>query len=290
MESKKNEGLLKFEAMIQSNREYDYVTNTLEGFEPIPETHEDVIFLAGKSRAFNPATQEEPVKDELHEEIIKKITVVRVSNNEIKIRQASKEVNATCETIGFKPDAKPWLMFMGMLQDPSHQYFIGLYDKTNPGNRQDYNRKIQLLNSFSKKFIEFINVNFSLSLPNDFNVFQNMKHKERAGIYEAKFQIEDEIRKKPMVDIRNLSKEATLERLTVMLKQYKKENDISKKDQLFIEINQCAEHIKKNGWEMSEKQNQSFLDLLEDNTLSDSDALGISVDIEEMTDQDKYRL
>ena len=41
---------------------------------------------------------------------------------------------------------------------------------------------------------------------------------------------------------------------------------------------------------MSEKQNQSFLDLLEDNTLSDSDALGISVDIEEMTDQDKYRL
>jgi hypothetical protein len=198
--------------------------------EQAPETSPAVKTVVPKENSLD-INASEPLTDEQAEEIIKEMTVIRVSDTEIIIRHGNEEINATCKDMGFKSNAKPWKMFNDILQDRNHQYFIGLYDKVNPDNNQDYGRKIQLLKSFSAKFIEFINGKFSLSLLNNFNVFRNMKHKERAGIYQAKFQIEDAIRKEVFT-----TKEEVAARISALKKEHDRETDPDKQNQILAKL------------------------------------------------------
>jgi hypothetical protein len=228
----------------------------------------------------------EPLTDEQAEEIIKAMTVIRVSDTEIIIKHGNEEIDATCEDdIGFKSYAKPWQMFMDILQDPKHQYCVGRYDKKNPVNKRDYNSKVQLFNSFSKKFIAFINDKFSLFLPGNFNIFQNMKHKERAGIYQAKFRVDENQKPNQQVDIKNLSKETTLEKLTALQKQYEVEKDKAEKDRIFIQIGQYCDHAKKKHG-ITEGELRSFFPLPDDTPL-ENDIMEL---ISEVTEKDKDRL
>lgn len=227
----------------------------------------------------------EPLTEEQTEEIVRAMTVIRVSDTEIIIKHSNKEINATCEDMGFKSYAKPWKMFMDILQDRSNQYFIGRYDKVNQDNNKDYLRKAKLFGNFSKKFIEFINDKFSLSLPGDFQAFYNMKHKERQGLYRPKFRVDECQNTNQRIDIKNLSKEATLERLTALQKQYKGENDKAEKERILIEIGQYGNHaIKKHG--IPEVELRSFFPLPDD-TPSENDMMEL---ISEFTQKDKDRL
>jgi hypothetical protein len=231
----------------------------------------------------------EPLTKEQAEEIIKAMTVIRVSDDEIIIKHGDKQINATCKDIGFKSYSKPWQMFMDVLQDRSNQYFIGSYDKKNPINKKDYSSKSKLFSNFSKKFIEFINSKFSLSLPGGFNVFQNMKHRERAGIYQAKFRVDENQKPKQQADIKNLAKDETLAKLEDLFAQHKCEKDESAKGHLFNEISKLAAHAKQNGWAMPKAAAEAFLDTATD-LEAKSDALEIADYIDEVTGKDKYRL
>ena len=231
----------------------------------------------------------EPLTEEQAEEIIKAMIVIRVSDTEIMIRYGNEERNAACDDMGFKSYAKTWQMFMNILQERNNQYFIGSYDKKNPVNKKDYLSKSKLFGNFSEKFIEFINNKFSLSLPGDFNVFQNMKHKERPGIYQAKFRVDENQKPNQQVDIKNLSKDEALAKLEVLFAQHKCEKDKSAKGHLFNEISKLAAHAKQNDWAMPKAMTEAFLVAVTD-LEPNSDAFEISDYIDEVTKKDKYQL
>jgi hypothetical protein len=227
----------------------------------------------------------EPLTEEQAEKIIKAMTVIRVSDTEIIIKYGNEEINAACEDMGFKSYAKTWQMFMSILQDKNHQYFVGKYDKKHPVHRKDYLSKSKLFGNFSKKFIVLINDKFSLSLPGDFNIFQNMKHKERAGIYQAKFRVDENQKPNQQVDIKNLSKEATLERLAALKKQCEDEKNTDEKYRLSIEIAQYCDHaIKKHS--IPEGELRSFFPLPDDKP-SENDMMEL---IAEVTDKNKSNI
>jgi len=219
------------------------------------------------------------------EEIIKAMTVIRVSDTEIIIKHGNEEITATCGDMDFKSNAKPWLMFMSILQDRNNQCFIGRYDKVNPQNNDDYRRKAKLFSNFSKKFIQFINDKFSLSLPDGFNVFENLKHLEGDGMYRPKFRVDEHQKSYQQVDIKNLSRESTLAKLTELKKQYEGEKDNAEKKRIFIKIVQyCNYAEKKRGIPGSELR--SFIPLPDD-TPSENDMMEL---ISEVTEKDKDRL
>jgi len=223
------------------------------------------------------------------EEIIKAMTVIRVSDTEIIIKHGNEEITATCGDMGFKSNAKPWLMFMSILQDRNNQYFIGRYDKVNPKNNDDYRRKAKLFGNFSKKFIEFINYKFSLSLPRSFNVFENLKHLEGDGMYRPKFRVDEHQKSNQQVYLKNLSKDGTLAKLEDLFAKHKCEKDKSAKDHLLNEISKLAAHAKQNNWAMPETIAEAFLGTVTDVT-PNLDALEISDYIDEVTKKDRYQL
>ena len=223
------------------------------------------------------------------EEIIKAMTVIRVSDTEIIIKHGNEEITATCGDMDFKSNAKPWLMFMSILQDRNNQYFIGRYDKVNPDNNKDYLSKAKLFGNFSKKFIEFINYKFSLSLPRSFNVFENLKHLEGDGMYRPKFRVDEHQKSNQQVYLKNLSKDGTLAKLEDLFAKHKCEKDKSAKDHLLNEISKLAAHAKQNNWAMPETIAEAFLGTVTDVT-PNLDALEISDYIDEVTKKDRYQL
>ena len=258
-------------------------------FEPVTFTTEQPLKEDAPALKDEPAVT--PVKEnvpviskEQAEEVIKAITVIHVSDTEIIIRHSDKEITAACGDMGFKSNAKPWKMFMNMLQDRNNQYFIGRYDKMNPDNNKDYRNKVKRFEYFSKNFIQFINDKFTLSLP-DVNVFQNMKHQVHAGMYKPKFQVCEHQSPNRQVEIKSLSKEGTLERLTALLKQYEGEKNKAEKERILLEIGRYCDHaIKKHG--IPEGELRSFLPSPDD-TPSENDMMQL---ISEVTEKNKYLL
>ena len=128
---------------------------------------------------------------------------------------------------------------------------------------------MKLFPNFSKKFIPFLNSKFSLSLPSNFNAFKNMKGFELAGTYKPKFDVFENRESDQQVDMKNLSRSATSEKLDALSKQLKREKDEKKKERLLIEIGNYAEHAKKNGW-INENQLRNFLSSPDDEPSDDN--------------------
>jgi hypothetical protein len=230
-----------------------------------------------------PAPQTIPLSDIEAEEFIKSMAISYLSNTEVIIKVGSKVVTASRKDMGFKANSKPWAMFIKMLQDPKKEYNVGIYDKNkNPTNIKNYNASMQLFPNFSEKFVAFINNQFSMTLPIGFNVFKNMKGLERAGTYNAKFNIFKHRECKLQTDVTGLSKEDTINKLSALCEQRNHEKDETERERLLDEIGNLAQHAKNRNW-ITLRQLSSLLSL-PDNAPSNTDVMSIA---EEFTEKDK---
>jgi len=231
-----------------------------------------------------PAPQTIPLSNAEAEEFIKSMAISYLSDTEVIIKVDNKVITASCDDMDFKSTSKPWAMFIKMLQDPKKKYNVGIYDKNkNPTKIKNYNASMQLFPNFSKKFVAFINNQFSVTLPIGFNVFKNMKGIDHAGTYTPKFDIFDHRKLKQQKDIKSLSKEDTLKKLDALSKRRNREKDKNEKDNLLVEIGNLAEHAKRNGWLTLEELRN--LISLPDSAPSDTDAMSIIE--EELTEEEK---
>lgn len=232
------------------NFEYDH------GIKPAP----------GKEST--PAPQTEPQLDP--EELIKSIAVSYLSDTEVIIKFKNNRIEASYDKIGFKEKSKPWMMFIKILCNG--KYNVGSYAKDNDvvKNRQ-YNAERKLFSNFSKKFIPFINNQFSLNIPSGFNVFQNMKGFDHYGTYEPKFKIFDHSELKQKADIKNLSQKDTLYKIKELCQKNKRAIDVTSKEQILVEIGLYAEHAYNNKW-ITQKDLHNWL-LMDDAEPSDYDAM-----------------
>lgn len=138
-------------------------------------------------------------------------------------------------------------------------------------NNKNYYKLAKFTGNFSKKFISFLNKEYSLSLQRDFNVFQNMKGRERAGTYKPIFKIFDHQAFSKKTGIENLSEDETMKKIKTLCRESKSTRDTTQKDQLLIEIGKYAEHAKRHGW-ITEPELRSLLPLPDDKP-SEDDAL-----------------
>jgi hypothetical protein len=233
-----------------------------------------------------PAPQTNLLSKAEAEAFIRSMAISYLSDTEVIIKAKNKEVTASREDMGFKASSKPWAMFIKILQDKNHEYHVGIYDNNkNPENLRAYNREIKLFPNFGKKFVAYINNQFSVTLPN-IDVFKNMKGIEHAGTYKPEFQIYKHKELRQQKDIKSLSQKNTIEILHDLSKQLKREKNETEKKRLLNEIRNYGEHAKRKGWIT---KNHEMWDLIAplDDTPSENDMMEL---ISEVTDKDKYRL
>ena len=194
------------------------------------------------------------------EAFIKKVAISYISDTDVSIKAGGKEAKIfSCENIGFKQSEKTWLMFIKVLQDSDHKYHVGIYSQDkNPIKNRNYNSLMKRPVNFSKKFVSFLNETYKTALPEDLNVFKNIKGRERAGTYEPKFLIINKLDIANHEDIKKMSKEEVLKKIQTLADQRQREKDKSLKENLLWEIGKCAEHAKKRDW-ITEKQLQEMI-------------------------------
>jgi len=232
-----------------------------------------------------PAPQTIPLSKAEAEEFIKSMGISYLSDTEVIMKNKNKEVMASREDMGFKATSKPWGMFIKMLQDPKSEYHVGIYDKNkNSENLKDYNASNKLFPNFSKKFVPFINDQFSVTLPNDFNVFKNKKGIERTGTYKPKFQIFDHRELRQQKDIKSLSKEDALKALKDLAIQLKRATNELERERLSKKIINLGQHAKRNRWITKTHELWDLFSPLDD-APSDSDMMSF---IEEETKPNKF--
>jgi hypothetical protein len=210
------------------------------------------------------------------EHFIRNLTVTYSSAASVILKpegKSSKEF--PCTDMGFKATAKTWMMFIDVLQKGDHKFHVGIYSKDKDHiKNKNYNSLAKLPSNFSKKFVSFLNEEYSASLPEGFNVFQNMKGSDRAGIYKPKFPIGDKYDVINSTEIKKMSNDETINKLEELSKQLKDEKNNSKKDIILIEIREYAEHAKKNGW-ITEGYLRGLISLPTEEA-SESDAMSIT--------------
>jgi hypothetical protein len=217
------------------------------------------------------------------ESFIRSLQVSYVSNTEISIRGGGKDAKVyTCGKMGFKEDSKTWQLFMKVLHSPDHKYRVGIYSANkDPIQNRNYNKLVKQLSNFSKKFISFLNDEYSASLPESFNVFENRKGYDRSGTYQPIFQIVDKPDTIQSSDIKNMSEKETIKKLEALSEQRKHEKDVSERDRLLIEIGNYAEHAKKKGWITTKEQLQNLLPP-PDEDASTEDAMSLAEPVEDI--------
>jgi hypothetical protein len=165
----------------------------------------------------------------------------------------------TCDEMGFKAKSNTWRLLIEVLKSTGHAYHVGIYPSDrDPTKVKAYNSQVQLLSNFSKKFVSFLNDEYSASLPPKFHVFKNMKGYERAGTYNAKFHIRDNHEIIQPSDIKQLSKQEVLKKIETLANDRKHARDEETKDRLLITIGTYGEHAAKNKWITREQLRNMF--------------------------------
>lgn len=227
-----------------------------------------------------PKQQEQDFKEENNkikysDTFIRSLQVFYVSDTEIKIRGCGKGAKIyTCEEMGFKKKSEAWKVLITVLQSNDNTYHVGIYsaDK-DPIKNRNYNKLVQRLRNFSKKFVFFLNDKYSASLPESLNVFENMKGYDRDGTYKPIFHIADKPDAIHSTDINKMSKKETLDKLETLSKQRKCEKDESERERLLDVIGYYAEHAKKMGW-INEEHLRNLISL-PDKEASAEDAMSL---------------
>ncbi len=230
----------------------------------------------------SPATQTEPAAENKSEGqidtegFIRSMAISYLSDNEVIIKiDKQKPKTFTRKDMGFEKSKKTWPLFLTMLR--KGDFNTGIYDKNkNAVNQQNYNRLAKFPANFSKKFIAFLNKEFSLSLDSGVNIFQNMKGIDRAGTYKPKFQILKNMTHDQQQDINSLSKKETSKMIERLSQERKKAKGEGEKDRLLSLIGDYAEHAKKNGW-LTEEQLENYLSSPDDES-SEYDAMSLTDD------------
>lgn len=204
---------------------------------------------------------------------IRGLQVGFINDNSIKIKApGKKEQEFTCDQMGFEQSEKTWQLLIGVLQREEHSYHVGTYsaDK-DPVKNRDYNNRAKLLSNVSKKFVSFLNNKDSVSLPDGFKIFKNMKGRELAGTYKPIFQIVDMPDVIHRADIKNMSEEETSKKIAGISKPLKRERDENARNELLIEIGPYLKHARSKGW-ITEPQARQFISY-SDEEASREDAL-----------------
>lgn len=208
--------------------------------------------------------------DEKSEDFVLNLRVSFSSDTSIFLQPKSKTSQEySCKEMGFKSNAETWKLLMEVLQNSTHEYYVGPYSKDKlPEKNRDYHKKIANMKEFSKKFVSFLNQTYSAQIPEKFNIFENkhMTGEDRPGTYVPKFRVTS-----PDVSLGELSKEEILKSIKDLSKQYKKEDSGSAKGRLAKQIKLYVDHALSKGW--TTKQEYANFLLSDDGTPSSHDAL-----------------
>lgn len=185
----------------------------------------------------------------------------------------------TYKDMGFKQDSKTWRLLLDILQDTNHTYCVGPYDKKkNPYNVRAYNKMLKNLENCSKKFVSFLNQTYHVHIPNNFNVFENMKGRAPAGTYKPKFQVVDEPYSIRIAEIEKMSKKEVINNVEILSKQMKQENNTDKKTRLLKKLWPYLEHAKNMKY-LSDQEIRDFI-ILPDEFATNEDAMSYAVPID----------
>jgi len=193
------------------------------------------------------------------EDFIKKLQISRCSGNSILIKARNRQdCEFSCSQIGFTPRSKGWELLMEVLQDKDHFFYVGIYNRYNSDTAATryYNNRQQQLKHLGQKFIKFLNQEFKVNIPDDFNLFENQKGIERDGTYKPKFQIVGSF--KNVSDIKEMSKEEIFKKLETISEQRKREKRKDQKEQLLMKIADLVTHASKKGW-ITRAQAESYI-------------------------------
>jgi hypothetical protein len=194
------------------------------------------------------------------DDFVSNLMVTYSSSSSVVLRpkgKSSKEFS--CEDMGFKPTSKTWEMFIEILKSSDRKYCIVRYDTNkNQINNKKYNALVKRPENFSKKFVSFLNKNkeYSISLPENFNFFKNMKGNEPAGTYRPKFQIVDTGKMSKAnnntiihdADIKKMSKDEIINEMTKLSDLLKREMNEQKQNALRNEISPYAQYALTKQW------------------------------------------
>lgn len=174
----------------------NYDEEAFENGSQLREFLEKLIFRAEDINNYENLT---PTYKDTHE-FFRNLIVKYIDPYKISLTTKDKSEQVfTFSQMGFKETAKTWRMFIEVLENKSHQYNVGKYDIDRiPENIRNYNNEVKNISLFSRKFVAFLNKQYSLSLPEDLNVFKNMNRRgvTRPGVYELIFRIADTDRNK----------------------------------------------------------------------------------------------
>lgn len=194
-----------------------------------------------------------------YDAFIRSLQVSCVRDTEISIKVGDSDAkNYTCVEMGFKSSENGWKLLMEVLEDRDHLFDAGTYSKDKiPEKNKRYNQRQKWIPQFTKKFINFLNKRYNARIPDNTKLLENQKNKNRDGLYKPIFQVafNGAIH---CTDIKNMSKEETINKLKNLHKQLKGEKNSFKKDSLLKEIGDYAEHAKKNEW-ITWKQLQNLI-------------------------------
>jgi hypothetical protein len=175
-----------------------------------------------------------------------------------------------CETMGFKKGSKTWQVLIAMLNDGT--YYVGIYDKNDDhANLRNYNRNRKLIKDCSKKIISFLNQHYSLSLPQNMSIFENLSARgiDRPGIYGPVFQIIKPTKYTAEV-AKNMSDEEIKRKVEKLSKTFKKLKDRDKKDNFILkEVAPIVEIAGKRGL-LDARQYRLLFPTSEDNLSEDA--------------------
>jgi FtsZ-binding cell division protein ZapB len=170
---------------------------------------------------------------------VRSLIVVYESDSEVKIKVgAGKYTVYSCEDMGFKETAKPWVALITIIKDRAHLYNVGYK------NSSTYEKNRGELRAISKKLVEFFNKTYKVQLPDNFMMFEPAKN-EDAGMYGPKFSIsifgeDKDYASLPLGDLK--TEIETLSEKNKQLSQYKdksrrKTDDDEERQQLLKEQN-----------------------------------------------------
>lgn len=164
-----------------------------------------------------------------------------------------------CQQMGFKPTAQTWAMLIGILQKDDPQYHVGIYPKDKSRDKvKKYNSTMQIIKAFEKKFVNFLNCEYSVQIPGNSRVFRNMKGIDRDGTYRPIFQVANpatEIEE----NIRGMSKEQWKNEIEILAEKKRREKDSNKKTRLLAKMGPYIALGNREGW-LTRRQAEKYLE------------------------------
>lgn len=152
------------------------------------------------------------------------------------------------QQMGFKSTAQTWALLIGVLQKDDPQYHVGIYPKDKSRDKvKKYNSTMQIIKAFEKKFVDFLNCEYSAQIPGNSRVFRNMKGFDRDGTYRPIFQVAN-----PATEIEEniggMSREQWKNEIEILAEEKRREKDPKKETRLLAKMGPYIALGNREGW------------------------------------------